>query len=126
MKSSFLRWNISALAAALLCTALGGCVAEGGYGYGGGGVTVDADVDTGADYYEPAGVVVGGWAPGYHVGPVGPDRGPGDGRPRPGETAPGPHPMGGVRPAPGGGGTHAYKPAPASHSAPSIPSGHRK
>ncbi|MDR3387974.1 MAG: hypothetical protein P4L92_13075 [Rudaea sp.] len=86
--------------AVALCAALSsGCaVSGGGYGYGyeGGGVSV------GLDYYEPYGGYYGGWGPGYRVGPV---RG-GDHR----------------RDARGGSTQHAYRSAPASHSAPSIPS----
>jgi hypothetical protein len=66
-----------------------GCIATGGgYGY-----------DGGVGYYEPAGVVYGGWGSGYRVAPF---RG------------------GGHRAAPASG--HAYRSAPASRSAPSIPS----
>jgi hypothetical protein len=46
------------------------------------------------DYYEPYGAVYGGWGPGYHVAPF----------------------RGGAHRGAGGGGTHAYRSAPASHS----------
>jgi hypothetical protein len=70
-----------------------GCIATvGGYGY-------DGNDGVGVGYYEPAGVVYGGWGGGYRVGPY-----------RGGEHRPGP------------GGNHAYRSAPASHVAPSIPS----
>jgi hypothetical protein len=83
---------------------LSGCVVGGGYG---GGYDGDVGVGVGVDYYEPAGVVYGGWGPGYHVGPYrGGERGRDVGHAR-------------------GGGSHAYRAAPASHSIPSIPSGSR-
>jgi len=75
---------------------LSGCILPGGgYEYGGG--------DIGAAYYEPYGLDYGGWGPGYHVAPY----------------------RGGYhRPTSGGGhaSARAYRPAPASHSVPSIPS----
>jgi hypothetical protein len=107
------RCLAGALGAAISVALLSGCVIDGGGGYAYGG----GDVDVGVDYYQPVGgVVVGGWGPGYRVGP--PPRG-GD-RPGPG----GDHPPGnpGARGVPGGSGGHAYRPAPPSHSAPSIPS----
>ncbi len=57
----------------------------------------------GGGYYEPSGVVYGGWGPGYQVAPF---RG-GDHRPpdRGGHAS-----------------ARAYRPAPASHSMPTIPS----
>jgi len=68
------------------------------------GVGVDGTVGVGyvGGYYEPEGYVVGGWGPGYHVGPW---RGGGhpDYHGSPGGRAP------------------AYRPAPAGRSAPSIP-----
>jgi len=81
-------------AAGTLCGAFSGCVVGPGNGYvDGGGV--------GIDYYEPVGVVYGGWGPGYAVGP---DRGGGRG--------------------PGGAGPRAYRSAPAGRGVPSIPAGH--
>jgi hypothetical protein len=94
----------------LFAAILSGCaVPYGGYGY------YDGGVDMGLDYYESDGGDYGGWEPGYYVGPF-----HGDGH-RPGG---GGHPHdGGGHPPEGGGQTHApaYKPAPASHPAPSIP-----
>jgi len=77
-----------------LTVLLSSCLVPGGGYY---------DGDSGAGYYEPSGVVYGGWGPGYHVAPY---RG-GDHRPARG---------GGHAPA------RAYKAAPASRSIPSIPS----
>jgi hypothetical protein len=77
---------------------LAGCAVDAGPGYGYGG-------PVGVDYYEPYGVVYGGWDAGYNVGPY---RGHGDWHG--GGGAPGPRSF---RAAPGGG-------AP-----PSIPSGAR-
>ena len=78
-----------------LTVLLYGCFVTGGGYYDGG--------EIGVDYYEPPVVIYGGWGPSYHVAPY---RG-GDHRP----TYGGDH-------AP----AHAYRPAPVSHSIPSIPS----
>jgi hypothetical protein len=126
MKSSFLLMKGSALAALLVCAALSGCaVTEGGIGAD---VSMDASYDSGVDYVEPAGVVVGGWAHTYNVAPPPPHFG--GGQPNNPHQPPGvPHPnpiQGGIHPTPNGNGTHAYRPPPASHSAPSIPTGHHK
>jgi len=99
MKTLFNRWSAIASVAGLLTVLLAGCVATGdgyGYGYAGG-------VGIGVDYYEPFGAYYGGWGPGYNVGPM---RG------------------GGYHPNRGGGQPplHAFRPAPESHSLPSIPS----
>jgi hypothetical protein len=95
MNISHLRGTAIALAIGVFAVLPAGCVVpDGGYGYDGG-------VGVGLDYYEPYGADYGGWGPGYRVGPI---RG-GDFR--------------------GGGGrvaSHAYRSAPAGHSAPSIPS----
>jgi hypothetical protein len=97
MNTSLLRGSAIAIAIGSFTILLSSCIVPGGgYGYGGGGV------DIGLDYYEPYGGVYGGWGPGYRVAPF---RG-GDQR----------RDVGGGRP------THAYRPAPASHSLPSIPS----
>jgi hypothetical protein len=97
MKISLLRGTT---AAGLFAVLLSGCVVPVGGGYAeDGGVSVGL----GVDYYEPFGAVYGGWGPGYRVGPY---RG-GDYRQE----------RGGGREAP-----HAFRPAPASHSMPSIPS----
>jgi hypothetical protein len=99
MNSSPLRWTILTFCFTLFSFMAGGCaVTGGGYGYDGGGVGV------GLDYYEPYGGGYGGWGSGYRVGPV---RG-GDNRRS--------------EPSRGRGNQHAYRSAPASHSAPSIPS----
>lgn len=104
MNTLILRRSAVALVIGLFTALPSGCaVTGGGYGY-------DESVGVGVDYYEPYGADYGGWAPGYRVGPPrgrrgGPDhRGGG----------------GGSRPSP-----HAYRPAPASHPMPSIPSGSR-
>jgi hypothetical protein len=79
-----------------LTVLLSGCFWPGGGYYDG--------EDFGPGYYEPSGVVYGGWGPGYHVAPF-----------RGGEHQ---------RPTSGGGhaSTRAYRSAPASHAMPSIPS----
>ena len=69
------------------------------------GCVVPGDGGYGMDYYEPYGVDYGGWGSGYYVAPYG------RGDPHAGRG--------------GGGGQHAYRAAPASHSMPSIPSGGR-
>jgi hypothetical protein len=100
MNTSSLRSTTIALAVALFTAFSSGCAVTGdGYGYG-----YDGNVDVGLDYYEPYGGYYGGWGPGYRVGPY---REGGDHRPDQG---------GGHAPP------HAYRPAPASHSMPSIPS----
>ena len=93
MNNLLLRWLALAFGVGTLTILLAGCIVpDGEYGY-------DDGVSDGVDYYEPYGVVYGGWGPGYHVAPY---RG---GRPR----------------RPDGGG-HPYRPAPASHPMPSLPS----
>jgi hypothetical protein len=77
------------------------CVANDGYG---GGVVY------GGDYYEPDGYVYGHWHPGYHVAPPRRDR---DAHPQV------------SRPQENRVSTPAYRPAPSSRSAPSIPSRQR-
>jgi hypothetical protein len=97
MNITMQRWTMIAFTG-LLYVLLSGCVATvggGGYGYG-------DNVGVGLDYYEPYGTVYGGWGRGYHVGPTRGDRGGDRGNPH--------------------GGSHPYRSAPASHSAPSIPS----
>ena len=97
MNAAHLRWSAIALVIGLFMVLSSGCVVTGGgYGY-------DGDVGIGVDYYEPYGVDYGGWGPGYRVGPFR------DGAHRPERGS-------GQPPA------HAYKPAPASRSMPSIPS----
>jgi len=77
---------------------LSGCVVHGGY----------YDEDIGGAYYEPYGGYYGGWGAGYYVAPF-----------REGEH----HHSEEHRPhSEGGHAARAYKPAPASHSMPSIPS----
>jgi hypothetical protein len=95
MNYSAWRWSAVTLAVGLFASLSSGCIATGGgYGY-------DGNVGVGVGYYEPAGVEYGGWGPGYRVAPF---RG------------------GDHRAGPGNGRTHAYRSAPASRSAPSIPS----
>jgi len=102
MKTSFLRWPAFTLSALTWTFLSAGCIlSDGGNGYDDGVV--------GADYYDSVGVGVdvGGWGPGYHVAPY---RGGGH-RPEEGERRP------------GGAGGHAFRPAPASRSMPSLPHG---
>jgi hypothetical protein len=75
------------------------------------GVGVDESVGVGYDggYYEPYGYDYGGWGGDYRVGPG-----------RGGDRRGGGPPPGGRR---DGGAGHAYRPAPASRSTPSIPRG---
>ncbi len=84
---------------------LAACAIEPGYGYGyGNGYGYDGggpDVGIGIDYYGGIGYDYGGWGGNYRVGP----------------------PRGGRRG--GDRGVHAYRPAPASHGMPSLPSGGR-
>jgi hypothetical protein len=94
VKILLLRWFTLALMVGIFTAPLTGCFVPGGGYYEGG--------DIGAGYYEPAGVVYGGWGPGYEVAPF---RG-GDHRPGGGGHAP----------------SRAYRSAPASRSIPSIPS----
>ena len=82
-----------AVLALMLGLGIDGCVATG-VGYDG-----DVDVGVSAGFYEPYGYSYGGWGPGYFVGP---GRG-GERRGSPGRS-------------------HSYRPAPASHPTPSIPS----
>jgi hypothetical protein len=99
MNSHLLRRLVFTFVLLALTALLSGCVVGGGYGYG------YDDGSYGATYYEPSAPYYGGWGHDYFVGPV---RGGGgehratEGR---GRTA-----------AP------AFRAAPASHSAPSIPS----
>jgi len=92
------RWRVSALGL-LLLTALSGCTVTGG-GYVEG-------------VYEPAGYEYGGWGPRYHVAPTrGGDRRDGHGEERGGERRPEQ-----TKQSP----SRAYRPAPPSRPAPSIP-----
>jgi hypothetical protein len=87
---------------------LAGCAVSGG----GVGVGVDANLGYDAGYYEPYGYEYGGWGPGYGVAPWRGDRGDHgrhDDHPRDNQ----PHDRGHAP---------AYRPAPAGHSTPSLPS----
>ena len=96
MNMLLLRWLETLVFVVLTLTVLlSGCFFPGGGYYG---------EDIGPGYYEPSGVVYGGWGPGYHVAPF-----------RGGDHQP-PRSGGGHAPA------QAYRSAPASHSMPSIPS----
>ena len=95
MKSSAWRWSTATLAIGLFASLSSGCVVSGGYG------GYDGNVGVGLGYYEPAVVEYGGWGRGYRVAPY---RG------------------GDHRADRRDGHAHAYRSAPASHSAPSIPS----
>jgi hypothetical protein len=95
------RWMVIVAVLGLCTVVVTGCaVSAGGYGYDGG-------VDVGVGYYGSPGYYggyAGDWGPGYVVGPY-----RGDGRRFDG----------------GGGRAHSYRPAPAGHAMPSIPSGGR-
>jgi hypothetical protein len=131
MKSSSRFMKSGAWLALLLCAALSGCAVTGDGVIYGADDSTDASFDTGVDYVEPAGVVVGGWEHTYNVAPPAPHI-VGGGIPPVGmHQTPGTPPVrnptpGGIRPTPGGNATHAYNPPPASHSAPSIPTAHHK
>jgi hypothetical protein len=93
--TSFIRATLGLIV--LLTTALGGCVADGGYERGGGGVSVGY----GVEFYEPYGFDYGPSRP-YRFGPpprVGYDH----------AVRSDPHPP-------------AYRPAPPERRVPSIPS----
>ncbi len=99
MRSAPRRWKASAIGLPLLMV-LSGCVATGG-GY----VEVEG-------VYEPAGYEYVGWGPRYHVAPPRHDRHDEHEGERGGER----------RPEPAKQSTpHAYRPAPPSRPAPSIP-----
>jgi len=100
MRSSTWRWSTAAFAIGLFASLTSGCVVGGGGGYGYG---YDENVGVGLGYYQPAGVEYGGWGRGYRVAPF---RGGGDEH----------------RADRSDGHAHGYRSAPASHSAPSIPS----
>lgn len=91
-----LRWLALAFAVLTMTSLLPSCFVGGGGYYDGG--------DVGAAYYEPSGVVYGGWGPDYQVTPF---RG-------------GDHPSGGGH-AP----ARACRSAPATRSMPSVPSNSR-
>lgn len=147
MKTFFERRPALLLASLLFIALSTGCAVEGdGYGYQG-------DPGFVSNYYEPYGGSYGGWGGGYQVGPParggayggygggqyyggggqyhgggGQNRPPGGGGQYhpPGGGGGQYHGGGGQNRPPGGGGgsgSHAYRPAPAAHAAPSIPSG---
>ena len=92
------RWLRTACVVAAVAALGSRCVVDGGGYYGGGGAP---------EYYEPSGVVYGGWGPNYHVAPWRDD----------GRHVRPDHPeRGGALPH------HAFRSAPESHSIPSIPS----
>lgn len=127
MKSTSLLATGGMLTALLMCVSLSGCVVtQDGVTYDvNTDTTFDASFDTGVDYIEPAGAFVGGWVSTYNIAPSHPVYGGGP-RPAPGVIVP-PHPIqGAIHPTLQGGRTHVYNPPPASHSAPSIPTAHRK
>jgi hypothetical protein len=111
MNILLLRWSAIAFVIGMFTVLSSGCVVTDdgyGYGYGYGGY---GGVSIGLDYYEPFGAVYGGWEPGYRVGPFR------DGYHRPNRDVDR-RPDRGDHPPP----PHTYKPAPESHSMPSIPS----
>ena len=78
------------------------------------GVGVDANVGYDAGYYEPYGYEYGGWGAGYGVAPWRGDHGRRDDHPRDDHPRDDhPHDRGHAP---------AYRPAPAGHSRPSLPS----
>jgi hypothetical protein len=101
MKYSTWRWSTAVFAIGLFASLSSGCVVSGG----GGGYGYDGNVGVGLGYYEPAGVEYGGWGRGYRVAPY---RGGDDHRTDRTDRSDS-H-------------AHGYRSAPASHSAPSIPS----
>ena len=102
MNTLLVRWSAIALVLGLFTVLSSGCVVPGdGYGYDNG-----ATVGIGLGYYEPYDSYYGGWGPDYRVGPVYGDHY----RPR--------YDAGRQFP-------HAYKAAPISRPAPSIPSRRR-
>lgn len=100
MSTRVKRCSTAAVVAGLFLLLASGCAVtgEGGYGYNGG-----VSVGVGLDYYDPFGFDYGPWGPDYQVGPY---RGGAQHRQRGDGKAPG----------------HNYRPAPRSHSVPSIPS----
>ncbi len=100
MSTRFKRCSTSAVVAGCFILLASGCAVTGEGGYGNSG---DVTVSFRRDYYDPFGFDYGPWGPDYQVGPY---RG---GAQRPQRSAGN---------APG----RNYRPAPASHSVPSIPS----
>lgn len=97
-----LRLSCLGLTFVVLTILFSGCViTDGGDGYYDGG-------DIGVTYYEPSGVIYGGWGPGYEVAPF-----------RGSEHR---HEVEHRATREGGHAARAYRSAPASHSIPSIPS----
>ena len=114
MKTNLRRWVLAVLAIGLtgLFAVLSGC-ASGGYG---------GEVEVyGVDYYEPYGYNYGHWHPRYHVAPP---RGGEERRdhPAPVQTAPAQTAPVQTAPVQSRPSTPAYRPAPPSRPAPSIPS----
>ena len=60
MNALSLRWPATVVVAALFSLLVASCVVPGGGYY---------DQGYGLGYYEPVGMVVGGWGEDYHVGP---------------------------------------------------------
>jgi hypothetical protein len=110
MKTNLRRWVLAVLAIGLigLFAVLTGCASSGGY---------EGEVGVyGVDYYEPYGYNYGHWHPRYHVAPPRRDQERRD-RPAPVQTAPVQTAPVQSRPS-----NPAYRPAPPSRPAPSIPS----
>ena len=100
MKTRIWRWIVIALLVAVSSSC---AVSGGGYGYNG---NYGTSMDIGVGYYEPFGGSYGGWGPGYNVGPF---RG-------------GDHRSDSFNMHRGRSLQRAFRPAPSSHSMPSIPS----
>jgi len=103
MNPRFMGWSAIAVVSGSILLLSSGCVAPADGGY-----EPNVSVGIGLDYYDQFGYGDGGWGPDYAVGPY---RG-GGARPRRGDGHPGPA-------------GHGFRPAPASHQTPSIPSGQR-
>jgi hypothetical protein len=80
---------------------LAGCVAPAGGVVYGGNAPYDGSLAYGADYYEPFGAEIGGWGPGYRIGPF----------------------RGDEHFHHFGYGHHAFRPVGAFHGIPSLPHG---
>jgi hypothetical protein len=119
MKTNLRRWVLAVLAIGLigLFAVLTGCASSGGY---------EGEVGVyGVDYYEPYGYSYGHWHPRYHVAPPrgGQERRdrPASAQTAPAQTAPAQTAPVQTAPVQSRPSTPAYRPAPPSRPAPSIP-----
>jgi hypothetical protein len=95
VKAHLFRWPTSILVIGLFSLLACGCAVPDG------GFVSDQGVGFGLSYYEPYGIRYGGWGAGYYVGPT-----------RRGAV---------YRANSGWAGRHAYRPAPAFRTMPSLP-----